>query len=496
MPPADLAAVAPLPDATLEDLRPYAGAYPRVPVWMTIPDTGRSPSETFRVLKRLSHQCYILQSAEPDGERGRYTFLGHQPVLGVSIADGRLTLDGVLKLTLEPNDPGAVIDRIIADNACPIIAGLPPFTGGLVGYISYDYARYAEPALRFDAADTEGFRDLDLMFFDRVIAYDHATDTIVLIALVKTDALEENYHHARAELADLARLIATGEMADFVPLRLTSPWREMFDEERFSAMVEQGKHFIHEGDIFQVVLSNRLDADATGSLFTTYERLREINPSPYMFYFSSDDLEIAGASPETLVRYHDGRALTFPLAGSRPRGSTPEEDARLEAELLADPKELAEHRMLVDLGRNDIGRIAEYGTVRVDDYMSVSHFSHVMHIGSTVSGVPRPGVTARQILDSVLPAGTLSGAPKIRAMEIIDQLEGVKRGVYGGAIGYIGVTGEMDTCIAIRLAFKKDGVVYVRSGAGVVADSVPAAEYAETRAKARAVMTALEEASA
>lgn len=256
-------------------------------------------------------------------------------------------------------------------------------------------------------------------------------------------------------------------------------------------MLNRGKEYIREGDIFQVVLSNRMEADYEGSLLDTYRVLRTVNPSPYMFYFSSDDMEIAGASPETLVKLENKTLHTFPLAGTRPRGATEAEDQSLEQELLADEKECSEHNMLVDLGRNDIGKISEFGTVEVEKYMSIQRFSHVMHIGSTVKGTIRKGLDAIDAVDSILPAGTLSGAPKIRACEIINELENNKRGIYGGAIGYLDFTGNLDTCIAIRIAYKKNGKVFVRSGAGIVADSVPQKEYQECINKAKAVMNAL-----
>lgn len=257
-------------------------------------------------------------------------------------------------------------------------------------------------------------------------------------------------------------------------------------------MVEQAKRYIREGDIFQVVLSNRLEAGFEGSLLDVYRILRTINPSPYLFYFTSDDMELAGASPETLVKLEDGVLHTFPLAGTRPRGRTAEEDKRLEEELLSDEKELAEHNMLVDLGRNDIGKISRFGSVQVEKYLSIERFSHVMHIGSTVRGELREDCDAVNAIDAILPAGTLSGAPKLRAAEIIDQLEHNKRGVYGGAVGYLDFTGNLDACIAIRLAFAKNGKVFIRSGAGIVADSEPEKEYQECINKAKAVVRALE----
>ena len=289
----------------------------------------------------------------------------------------------------------------------------------------------------------------------------------------------------------MEELIRNGKPAEESRAKLKSDFRALFSKERYCEMVERAKHYSYEGDIFQVVLSNRLDADFEGSLLNAYRVLRTTNPSPYMFFFSSDDMEIAGASPETLVKLENGILHTFPLAGTRPRGLTEEQDRALERELLADEKELSEHNMLVDLGRNDIGKISKFGTVEVAKYMSVERYSHVMHIGSTVRGEILESKGALDAVDAVLPAGTLSGAPKIRACEIINELENNKRGVYGGAIGYIDFKGNLDTCIAIRLAFKKNGRVFVRSGAGIVADSVPENEFNECINKAKAVMNAL-----
>jgi anthranilate synthase component 1 len=329
------------------------------------------------------------------------------------------------------------------------------------------------------------------MLFDKVIAYDHLSQKIILIQNIKTDALEENYRRAELELDQMKRLILNGEPAEIEPLTLESDFTERFTRQQYGDMVRKAKDYIYAGDIFQVVLSNKFSAKAKGSLFDTYRVLRTTNPSPYMFYFCSDDLEIAGSSPETLVKLQNGKLFTFPLAGTRKRGQTPKEDEELMAELLADPKERAEHNMLVDLGRNDIGKISQFGTVQVEKYMEVEHYSHVMHIGSTVSGQIKEEYDALDAIGSVLPAGTLSGAPKVRACEIIQELEQNKRGLYGGAIGYIDFTGNMDVCIAIRIAYKKDGAVTVRSGAGIVADSNPDSEYEECLNKAMAVKNAL-----
>jgi len=382
--------------------------------------------------------------------------------------------------------------EVLSKYRSPKIEGLPPFTGGLVGYFSYDYLGYSEPEAKSKARDTEGFRDVDLMLFEKVIAFDNIKQKIVLIANIHLDEPDVNYNKAVWELKQLADLLRNGEKKKEPSGKLLGEVTAMFSKEEYCDMVEKAKNYIREGDIFQVVLSNRLSAPFEGSLLNTYRVLRTINPSPYMFYFSGTDVEIAGASPETLVKLEDGVLHTFPLAGTRPRGKTPQEDAELEKELLADEKELAEHNMLVDLGRNDLGRVSRFGTVEVEKLREILRFSHVMHIGSTVRGQIREDKDALDAIEAVLPAGTLSGAPKIRACQIIDELENNKRGIYGGAIGYIDFSGNMDTCIAIRIAYKKNGKVFVRSGAGIVADSDPEKEYQECLNKAKASLKALE----
>lgn len=478
-------------EPNLDQARALSRNYKTIPISRTLPADVRTPVEVLRILKKVSRHCFLLESLEDTTRWGRYTFLGYDPCLSIICSGHQLQLDAGTRLTLKTDDPGRTIRQILSDNTGPRLAGLPPFTGGLVGYFAYDYIKYQEPSLKLDAADQEQFNDVDLMLFDKVIAFDNLKQQMILIVNIRTDALEENYHQAVLELDQMTALIRQGMPADPEPLRLKGGFRPLFDQKTYCAMVEKAKSLIYEGDIFQVVLSNRLEAEADGSLLDTYRILRMTNPSPYMFYFSGDAIEIAGASPETLVKLQDGDLYTYPLAGTRPRGQSDEEDARLEQDLLSDPKELAEHNMLVDLGRNDLGRISRFGTVRVDKYLSVERFSHVMHIGSTVKGVIREGKTALDAIEAVLPAGTLSGAPKIRACEIINRLENNKRGIYGGAIGYIDYSGNMDTCIAIRIAFKKNGKVFVRSGAGIVADSVPETEHQECLNKAQAVVNAL-----
>lgn len=466
--------------------------YKVIPVSCEMFADVKTPIQTLKVLKNVSHNTYMLESMEDNKNRGRYTFLGYNPSLEITCLNGELKIKGEKTETIQTKNPGKFIREIIQEHKSPRFEELPPFTGGLVGYFAYDYIKYAEPSLDLDAKDEENFKDVDLMLFDKVVAFDHFRQKIILIVNVKLEHIENGYQKATEELEKMAELIQYGEEIKEQPPKLKSEMRHLFNKEEYCEMVEKAKKHIYEGDIFQVVLSNRFDADFEGSLLDVYRVLRTTNPSPYMFYFSSDELEIAGASPETLVKMKDGVVNTFPLAGTRPRGLSEKEDQELKRELLADEKELAEHNMLVDLGRNDLGKICQFGTVGVDKYMSVEFFSHVMHIGSTVSGRIREDKDGADAVEAVLPAGTLSGAPKIKACEIINKLENNKRGIYGGAIGYIDFTGNLDTCISIRLAFKKNGKVFIRSGAGIVADSVPEREYEECINKAKAVMNALE----
>ena len=477
------------PDLTMIRQLAADGTYKTAPVSMEILSDIRTPIEVMRILKRVSDHCYMLESVADNEKWGRYTFLGYNPSLEITCLNGHMKIGD---LHFDTTDPRTYLKQILAERKSPRIEGLPTFTGGLVGYFSYDYLKYAEPSLHLDATDTEGFQDVDLMLFDKVIAFDHYRQKIILIVNISLDQYESEYHRAELELQHMADLIQNGTPAPNVPGQMTSPMRPLFSKEQYCSMIEKAKHHIREGDIFQIVLSNRLEADFEGSLFNAYRILRTVNPSPYMFYFSSSDLEVAGASPETLVKLEDGVLHTFPLAGTRPRGKTEAEDKQLEAELLADPKELAEHNMLVDLGRNDIGKISKFGSVAVEKYHSIERYSHVMHIGSTVRGELADDRTALDAIDAILPAGTLSGAPKIRACQLINELENNKRGIYGGAIGYLDFTGNLDTCIAIRIAYKKNGKVFVRSGAGIVADSVPESEYQECINKAAAVVKALE----
>ncbi|MBR5712159.1 MAG: anthranilate synthase component I family protein [Lachnospiraceae bacterium] len=480
-------------EPSLERMKELAadGRYTVAPVSCEMLADFTTPIEALRVLKSVSDHCFLLESARADETWGRYTFLGYDPKRSISCLNGELVDNGKVVHT---DDPSAYLREVLADFRSPRFPELPPFAGGLMGYWSYDYLGYREPSVRCKTEDSEAFRDVDVMLFDRVIAFDNVKQKIVLIVCARLDDVEAGYREAQEELTRMATLLRTGEKKQEPAGQLTGEITELFGKEEYCSMVERAKNYIREGDMFQIVLSNRLSAPFEGSLLNTYRVLRTINPSPYMFYLSGTDVEVAGASPETLVKLEDGVLHTFPLAGTRPRGKTMLEDAELEAELLQDEKELAEHNMLVDLGRNDLGKISRFGTVKVEQYHQIERFSHVMHIGSTVRGEIRDDCDALDAIEAVLPAGTLSGAPKIRACQRIAELEQNKRGIYGGAIGYIDFTGNMDTCIAIRIAYKKNGRVFVRSGAGIVADSVPEKEYEECRNKAMASLRALQQA--
>ncbi len=478
---------------TLEKAKEIAAhnRYKVMPVSCEILADICTPIEAIRILKNVSTHCYMLESAQANEKWGRYTFMGYDPKMEITCIDSELKAGNI---TVHTDDPSTYLRQILAEHKSPKFDYLPSFTGGLVGYFAYDFLGYSEPTVRIKTIDTERFKDIDLMLFDKVIAFDNVKQKIILIINIPLADVEVGYNRAIIELKAMAELLAHGEKKSEPAGKLLGEVTPLFDKARYCGMVEKAKHYIKEGDIFQIVLSNRLSAPFEGSLLNTYRQLRTINPSPYMFYFSGTDVEVAGASPETLVKLENGVLHTFPLAGTRPRGKTDEEDKALEEDLLQDKKELAEHNMLVDLGRNDLGRVSKFGTVQVEKLHSIERYSHVMHIGSTVRGEIRDDLDALDAISAVLPAGTLSGAPKIRACQLIGELENNKRGIYGGAIGYIDFTGNMDTCIAIRIAYKKNGKVFVRSGAGIVADSVPEKEYQECINKAQAVVNALKKA--
>lgn len=485
---------------SLDEIRaiPNLGDFKRVSVAVDLLSDFITPIEAMRILKSHSTHTFLLESVEDRKRWGRWSFLGFEPKLEITARRQKVYLNGV-ESPAHKGNPNALIRAILAEYKSPKIDALPPFSGGLVGYFSYSYIRYCEPKLDKLFAESDTFNDIDLMLFDSIIAFDNLRQKIVLITNIALDNLQDSYQKAQDRLNHLRDIltlrIPKGEIPKPKPLQLKSDITPDFTQSVFCAMVDRAKDYIKEGDIFQVVLSNPLRAKAQGSLFDVYRILRTTNPSPYMFYFSSDSIEMAGASPETLVRLKNGTLYTYPLAGSRPRGNDEAEDKALECELLSDEKERAEHNMLVDLGRNDIGKVAKLGSVAVEKYMEIQKYSHIMHIGSTIRGEICDDLDALDAISAVLPAGTLSGAPKIRACEIIDELEKSPRGVYGGAIGYLDFSGNMDSCIAIRLVYKKGDEIVVRSGAGIVADSVGKTEFVECANKAKAVIDALNKAN-
>jgi anthranilate synthase component I len=466
---------------SLEEVRSLAQEHNLIPLRTTFIDDCQTPVSAFLKLRQQG-PAFLLESAD-QGRVGRYSFIGVRP-------------RKVLRWSLgEPGDPYALVAAELNRFSAAPLAGLPPFAGGAVGVFAYDLVRTVEP-LGDPNPDPLGLPDLALMLTDTLVVFDHLKHTVTVLSNVYADEdLEGSYKRATEAIEEVRNRLrgpvprpspppaSDRQAPDFVP---------NMSRAQFEANVARIVEYIYAGDAYQVVPSQRWSAPVPIEPFSIYRGLRAVNPSPYMYFLDFGDFQVAGASPEPLITVAGRRVSTRPIAGTRPRGANAEEDRRLAEELLADPKERAEHVMLVDLGRNDLGRVCEYGTVRVEDFMALESYSHVMHIVSSVTGTLREGVGALDALRSVLPAGTLSGAPKVRAMQIIDELEPVKRGGYGGAIGYVSYAGELDTCIHIRTVVVKDGVAHVQAGGGTVADAKPDYEYRESEAKARAVLQAVE----
>jgi len=473
------------PRPSLAAVRELAGAHNLIPVCETFIDDCQTPVSAFLKLRAADpgQPSFLLESAD-QGRVGRYSFIGYRPrrVLRWSLGD--------------PGDPYRLAAEELGRFRAAPLPGLPPFAGGAVGLFAYDLVRSVEP-LGPPNPDPIGVPDLALMMTDALVVFDHLKHTITVIANVYAgdDELESSYKRALETIDDVRwRLGGPVPRSAQRPAqdRVAPEFHSNMSRETFEAMVARIIEYIYAGDAFQVVPSQRWSAPVPVEAFSIYRGLRAVNPSPYMYFLDFGDFEIAGASPEPLITVSGRRVATRPIAGTRPRGASPEEDVRMAQDLLADPKERAEHVMLVDLGRNDLGRVCEYGSVVVESFMAVENYSHVMHIVSSVAGRLRDGVGALDALRSVLPAGTLSGAPKVRAMQIIDELEPHKRGGYGGAIGWASYTGELDTCIHIRTVVVKDGVAHVQAGGGTVADAKPDYEFRESEAKARAVLQAIE----
>ncbi|MDO4270566.1 MAG: chorismate-binding protein [Eubacteriales bacterium] len=475
-----------------DEILKLAGEYSTIPVCREVYADVTTPILLLRRLQAKAKRFFLLESVEGGEKWARYSFLGFDPILRARCKSGVVTLTGAENRTVKTEKPLDVLRGLLDARRAPRIEGLPPFTGGFVGYFAYAMLGYAEPTLRIGR---DGWDDFDLLLFDKVIAFDHLRQKLVLIVNIATDRVMENYGKACAELEAMAALAA--DQSPLPPLgRPAAPrFTCSVSEQEYAGIVEKTRKHIFDGDIFQAVQSRQFTSPYGDSLISAYRVLRTTNPSPYMVFLSIDGDEIMCSSPETLVRLQNGRLTTFPVAGSRPRGATPAEDKALEEELLRDEKELSEHNMLVDLGRNDLGRVSKIGSVDVTEYLMIHRYSKIMHICSQVEGELADGRDALSAIEAVLPAGTLSGAPKIRACEIIEELEPAPRGVYGGALGYLDLAGNMDTCIAIRMAAKKGGTVTVQAGGGIVADSVPHNEYMESANKARAVIAAIERAS-
>ncbi|MGB8451893.1 MAG: anthranilate synthase component I [Anaerocolumna sp.] len=471
-----------------EAMKKYEMDYNLIPVCKEIFADIITPINLLRKLSQVDKSYYLLESVEGGERWGRYSFLGFNPLLQVSCKNGEVIIRSGEIITKTSEDPMNVLRGLLKKYKAPHIDGMPLFTGGFVGYFSYEMIGYAEPKLNIKKND---FKDYDLMLFDKVIAFDHLKQKISVVANYKSEDGEQGFHAALLEIEKIIHLINDPAPLQVLKADADPQFTCNISKDRYCEMVEKTKKYIREGDIFQAVISRRFEADYNSSLLNTYRVLRTTNPSPYMYFIQCEDVQIAGASPETMIKLVDGKLTTFPVAGTRPRGKTEEEDLELEKELIVDEKELSEHNMLVDLARNDVGRIAKYGSVNVEEYMKIHRFSKVMHIASVVTGQLDDKKDGCDTVAALLPAGTLSGAPKFRACEIIDELEPVARGIYGGAIGYLDFSGNLDVCIAIRTAVKKGNKVYVQAGAGIVADSVPEKEYEECAGKAGAVMEAI-----
>lgn len=482
---------------TLDEVKKLSENYNIIPLTIECCADMDTPISVFRRM-RTEKDCFLLESIGENRTTARYSFIGRNPFITFTSLGNEITVsDYTGKTETYRAKPMEELEKLISRYRAPKLDNIPSFNGGAVGFFAYDVIRQYEYLPDINP-DELGVPDMQFMLTDEIIAFDHIRQKIVLIVNIHAEGdIESRYKKASGRLLDIRQ-----EMADLSSLmqkekreyRSGSKVKSNVTKEEFCANVEKAKEYIKNGDIFQVVLSQRFSVETSVSPFNVYRALRLINPSPYMYYLDFGDYQIVGASPEMLVRVENGIVQTGPIAGSRPRGKTVEEDMALEDSLLRDEKELAEHTMLVDLGRNDIGRVSEFGSVKVTRFKYVERFSHIMHIISDVEGKLRADKSCFDALGSTLPAGTLSGAPKIRAMEIIDELENVKRCVYGGAIGYISFNGNFDSCITIRTGVFKDGMAHVQAGGGIVYDSVPEYEYRESVNKASAVLKAIEEA--
>ena len=467
-----------------------------LPVYKRLSADLLTPVSAFLTLRESGRYGFLLESVEGGQKLARYSFLGKDPYRVVRAYGDDVTVEGRREngAAETSGDIFSTLQEMIDAYTQVDVAGLPRFTGGGVGYLGYDAVRLVED-LPHPPEDDLHLPDAIWCFYDTVIAFDHVKHQLVFMASVFVEPdtdLRASYENAQQRIQTLETMLGTSSLHSLEPVRLTEDTlASNFEQPAFEEAVEKARRYIYEGDIFQVVLSQRFAMPFKGDRFNLYRALRQVNPSPYLFYLDFEDVALVGSSPEVLVRVEDDQAEVLPIAGTRHRGETPEEDAALEEDLLADPKERAEHLMLVDLGRNDLGRVCRFSTVEVDRYAYIERYSHVMHIVSSVSGELGPSHGAMDVLAACFPAGTVSGAPKVRAMEIIDELEPTRRGIYAGAVGYIDFSGNLDTCIAIRTMVVRGDTIYVQAGAGIVADSDPTREYEETKNKARALQQAM-----
>lgn len=483
---------------TKEDVKNLLGSYKTVPVFYETLIDSCTPVGLFAALKEHFGNCFILESVDNTDQWGRYSFIGINPKMEVRIFGDEAEIiggDGTQKVKCP--DPIELFNDILSKRTSPVFLNRPKLTGGLIGYFGYDTVRRFEKKLVNVPEDDLKMPDANMFLYDEIVAYDHlANKAVIILNINEGEDVDEAYEKCLKKSAEIRQIL---EGAGAAPqtggsgreIKVTSN----VTKEEYMAMVERAKEYIIDGDISQVVLSQRFEIENPPAPFDVYRMLRATNPSPYLYFFDHEDYCIAGASPEMLVNVTDGAVVTKPIAGTVGRGKDEAEDKALEQQLLNDPKERAEHTMLVDLGRNDVGKVCGFGTVNVTDFMRVERYSKVMHLVSDVQGQLAEGKTALDALMSVLPAGTLSGAPKVRAMEIIDELENKKRGVYGGTMGYLAFSGNIDTCITIRTVLFRNGKAYVQAGAGIVYDSVPEKEYEETKNKALAVINAVAEAA-
>ncbi|MGN0553694.1 MAG: anthranilate synthase component I [Oscillospiraceae bacterium] len=483
-----------------EEVKKLLTSYKTVPVFHETLIDSATPVRLFAGLREKYDNCFILESVDNTEQWGRYSFIGINPKTEVKITGrtAEITTDGKTEKVDCP-DPIALYNSILAEHTSPVFPNRPKLTGGLIGYFGYDTVRSFETKLTNIPEDDLKMPDSNMFLYDEIVAYDHLSNKAVIILNINADEdLDKRYDECFSKANEMAEFLRTCPAlgsTESVDGDAELEVKSNFTKEEYMSIVEKGKEHIKNGDISQIVLSQRFEIANPPKPFDVYRMLRSTNPSPYLYFFDHKDYCFAGASPEMLVNVTDGVVITKPIAGTMPRGKTEQEDKDYENKLVNDLKERSEHTMLVDLGRNDIGRVCKLGSVNVTDFMRVERYSKVMHLVSDVQGQLDESKTAIDALMSVLPAGTLSGAPKVRAMQIIDELETKKRGLYGGTVGYLAFSGNIDTCIAIRTVLFKNDKAYVQAGAGIVYDSVAETEYEETKNKALAVINAVKEAA-